>query len=39
MNKKQIADGQFLIVNKHVSKKDNELVSGSKINQITQNLS
>jgi RNA recognition motif-containing protein len=39
MNKKQLSDGQFLIVNKHVSKKDNELVSGSKINPITQNLS
>lgn len=26
MNKKQIAEDQFLIVNKHVSKKDNELV-------------
>jgi RNA recognition motif-containing protein len=39
MNKKQIAGGQFLIVNKHVSKKDNELVHGQKINPITQNLS
>lgn len=26
MNKKQIAEGQFLIVNKHISKKDNELL-------------
>jgi hypothetical protein len=39
MNKKQIAEDQFLIVNKHVSKKDNELVHGQKINPITQNLS
>jgi polyadenylate-binding protein len=34
MNKKQIG-GDFLIVNKHISKKDTE---GSKINPITQNL-
>lgn len=35
MNKKQISEDQFLIVNKHVSKKDNEPVYGSRINPIT----
>ena len=39
MNKKQIAEDQYLIVNRHVSKKDNEPVHGSKINPITQNIS
>jgi RNA recognition motif-containing protein len=38
MNKKQIGEDQFLIVNQHVSKKDNEATHGSKINPITQNL-
>jgi len=36
MNKKQIAEDHFLIVNKHVSKKDNEPVHGSRaLNPIT----
>lgn len=35
MNKKLIGDDQFLIVNKHISKKDNELVHGAKINPIS----
>jgi RNA recognition motif-containing protein len=35
MNKKVIGDGQFLIVNRHISKKDNELLSGSKIHPIS----
>lgn len=39
MNKKQIGDGVFLIVNQHVSKKDNEPQNGSKIHPITHNLS
>lgn len=40
MNKKQIGEGQFLIVNRHISKKDNEILqSGSKIHPISQNLS
>jgi RNA recognition motif-containing protein len=39
MNKKVLSDGSFLIVNKHVSKKDNDLSgTGSKISQISQNL-
>lgn len=38
MNKKQIAEDQFLIVNKHISKKDNEPSQGSRLNPITQNL-
>ena len=37
MNKKSIGD-VFLIVNRHVSKKDNEPQHGSRINPITQNL-
>lgn len=40
MNKKQIGNDQFLIVNRHISKKDNEILqSGSKIHPISQNLS
>jgi polyadenylate-binding protein len=36
MNKKQIGPDQFLIVNRHISKKDNELLqSGSKIHPIS----
>ena len=40
MNKKQLPDGQFLMVNRHISKKDNELFApGSKIHPISANLS
>lgn len=40
MNKKQIGTDQFLIVNRHISKKDNEILqTGSKIHPISQNLS
>ena len=36
MNKKQIGPGQFLIVNRHISKKDNEILqTGSKIHPIS----
>lgn len=38
MNKKVFADGQFLIVNRHISKRDNEGQSDSKIRPISQNL-
>lgn len=37
MNKKQIGDGNFLIVNRHISKRENEL-SGAKMGPISQNL-
>lgn len=37
MNKKQVGDC-FLIVNKHISKKDSESTYGNKLNAITQNL-
>lgn len=40
MNKKLMADGSFLIVNRHISKKENEILShGSTIHPISQNLS
>ena len=40
MNKKQIGEDKYLIVNKHISKKDSEHqhFQGHKINPITQNL-
>ncbi len=38
MDKKQISGDQFLIVGRHISKKDNEPAHGQKINPITQNL-
>lgn len=38
MNKKPIKDNQFLIVNRHISKRENELSGGSKMGPITQNL-
>lgn len=38
MNKKVIGEGSFMIVNKHISKKDNEPAHGSRLNPITQNL-
>lgn len=40
MNKKQIGEDTFLIVNKHISKKDSEHqhFQGYKISPITQNL-
>jgi hypothetical protein len=37
MNKKILGDGQFLIVNPFVSKRENEL-AGDKISPISQNL-
>ena len=40
MNKKPLPDGSFLMVNRHISKKDNELVAPkSNIHPISQNLS
>lgn len=39
MNKKPLADGSFLMVQRHISKKENELVAGSKLHPISQNLS
>lgn len=38
MNKKVLENGQFLIVNRHVSKRENELKGDEKISQISQNL-
>lgn len=38
MNKKSLSDGKFLIVNQHISKKENELPSGQRINPIVQNM-
>lgn len=38
MNKKSLPDGSFLMVNRHVSKRENEIGTGS-INPISQNLS
>jgi RNA recognition motif-containing protein len=40
MNKKVLEDGELLIVNRHVSKRENELFSqdSSKIGPISQNL-
>jgi polyadenylate-binding protein len=37
MNKKKVGD-DFLIVNKHINKKDSEPTYGNKLNPITQNL-
>ena len=37
MNKKKVGD-EFLIVNRHISKKDSEPAHGNKLNPITQNL-
>lgn len=37
MNKKKVGD-DFLIVNKHINKKDSEPSYGNKLNPITQNL-
>lgn len=38
MNKKPLTDNQFLIVNRHISKRENELSGGSKMGAISQNL-
>lgn len=37
MNKKKVGE-DFLIVNRHISKKDSEQAYGNKLNAITQNL-
>ena len=38
MDKKQIAPGQFLMVSRHIPKKENEPSQGYRLNPITQNL-
>lgn len=38
MNKKAVAENTYLLVSRHVSKKDNELSSSGKVAPISQNL-
>eukprot|EP00350_Pseudokeronopsis_sp_OXSARD2_P007899 CAMPEP_0170543294 /NCGR_PEP_ID=MMETSP0211-20121228/2456_1 /TAXON_ID=311385 /ORGANISM="Pseudokeronopsis sp., Strain OXSARD2" /LENGTH=209 /DNA_ID=CAMNT_0010846629 /DNA_START=553 /DNA_END=1183 /DNA_ORIENTATION=+ len=38
LNKKSLGDGQFLIVNQFISKRENELAGYNKISPISQNL-
>ena len=38
MNKKPLGDNLFLIVNRHISKRENELTGASKMGPISQNL-
>lgn len=35
---KKLVEGQFLLVNRHISKKENEPQHGSRLNPITQNM-